>query len=56
MKKGVIWVFSIMMLSGCAATLNQAGAKVRLVNENDLHKCDFLGVVTSSNSMGYSTG
>lgn len=45
----------MFLLSGCAATLTQQGAQVRLIDRQSDYKCKFVGTVTGSNSMGNTT-
>lgn len=43
----------LLVVSGCAAKITPEGTLTRIVESND--ECVFLGVVTSSNAMGWHT-
>ena len=50
----VMFLISIL-LHGCAVSLNQHGERVAFIDDKERNNCNFLTIVTGSNSLGYST-
>ena len=45
-------IFSLALLSGCAAQLTMQGQQVRIIDKQSDYKYEFIDTVTGSNSMG----
>ena len=48
-------IMSVLILASCATELTQEGTSVRLVDSQSNYSCTFVGTVTGSNELGYST-
>lgn len=50
----IMFLISIL-IQGCAVSLNEHGQRVALIDDKERNKCNFLTIVTGSNSLGYNT-
>ena len=45
----------VVLLQGCAVSLDQSGERVAFIDDKERNRCNFLTIVAGSNSLGYST-